>query len=67
MPIVKVPDRTLKAGLAAKVAVADPAVVPLAGEMLIQLGSVTDAVHDPPLHPDGPALLMVNCAVPPEA
>jgi hypothetical protein len=32
------------------------AVVPLPGDTLNQLASLTDAVHDPPLQPLGPAL-----------
>lgn len=32
------------------------AVVPLAGDTAIQLESLTVAVHDPPLHPGGPAV-----------
>jgi hypothetical protein len=34
--------------------------------MLIQVGSLTDAVHNPPLHPDGLALT-VNEVDPPPA
>jgi hypothetical protein len=41
-------------------------VVPLARDTLIQLESLTDAVHDPPLHPLGPALT-VNVVEPPLA
>jgi hypothetical protein len=49
-----------------KVAVAKPASVPLAGETLIQLASLTDADHDPPVHPLGLALI-VNAVEPPPA
>jgi hypothetical protein len=40
-----------------------PADPPL-GEMLIQAGVLTEAAHDPPLHPLGLAV-MVNCVEPP--
>jgi hypothetical protein len=41
-------------------------VVPLGGDTLIQVESLTDAVHDPPLHPLGPALTE-NVVEPPPA
>jgi hypothetical protein len=65
--MVTVPIRVPAAGLAANVAVADPAAVPPDGETLIQLESLTDDDQDPPLHPGGPALLIVNWAEPPPA
>jgi len=46
------------------VAVTEAAAVPLAGETLIQVESLTVAVHDPLLHPLGLAL-MVNTVEPP--
>ena len=48
------------------VTVTEPGIVPLAGDTLIQLASLTDADHDPPLH----ALeltLIVNIVEPPPA
>jgi hypothetical protein len=64
---VSVPEREVVAGLAKNVAVAVPAAVPPEGEILIQAASVTEVVHAPPLHPEGPVLVIVNEAVPPVA
>jgi hypothetical protein len=64
--IVTVPDRGLVPVFCKNVAVAEPAVVPPAGDTLIQLESLTDADHDPPLHPLGLALT-VNVVEPPLA
>jgi hypothetical protein len=64
---VSVPERGVVAGFAKKVAFAVPAAVPPEGEIVIQLGSVTEVVHAPPLHPEGPALVIVNEAEPPVA
>jgi len=46
------------------VAVTEAAAVPLAGETLIQVESLTDAAHDPPMHPLGLALT-TNVVEPP--
>ena len=51
--IVTVPDRGLVPVFCKNTAVAEPAVVPLAGDTLIQLESLASADHDPPLHPLG--------------
>jgi len=51
--IVTVPERALVPVFARYVAVTEPAAVPLAGDTLIQIESLTDAIHDPPLHPVG--------------
>jgi hypothetical protein len=64
--IVTVPDRVLVLVFAANVAPAVPAAVPLVGDTLIQVESLTDADHEPPLHPLGLALT-VNVAEPPLA
>jgi hypothetical protein len=64
--IVTVPDRALWLEFCAYVAVTEPAVVPPAGDTLIQLELLTDADHDPPLHPLGLALT-VNVVEPPLA
>jgi hypothetical protein len=64
--IVTVPDRVLVVVFCKNVAVAEPAVVPPAGDTLIQLVSLTDADHDPPLQPPGLALT-VNVVEPPLA
>ena len=42
-----------------------PAAVPPVDDRLIQLGSLTEAVHDPPLQPPGLATT-VNTVVPPD-
>jgi hypothetical protein len=64
--IVTVPDRRLVVVFCKNVAVATPASVPPAGDTLIQLESLTDADHDPPLHPLGLALT-TNVVEPPLA
>lgn len=52
--------------LAEKVAVSVLALLPEVAERLIQDESLTDALHDPPLHPLGDEA-MLNVAVPPDA
>jgi hypothetical protein len=64
--IVTVPERVLVPALAEYVAVTEAAAVPLAGDTLIQLKSLTDAVHAPPLQPLG-LPLTVNVVEPPLA
>ena len=64
--MVTVPDRALVLVFERYVAVTEAAVVPLAADTLIQDESLTDAVHDPPLHPLGLALT-VNVVEPPLA
>jgi hypothetical protein len=64
--IVIVPARPLAPVLAEKLAVKEAAVVPLPCDTFIQLASLTDAAHDPPLQPLGPALT-VNIVEPPTA
>jgi len=51
--IVTVPDRGLVFGFCANAAVTGAAAVPLAGDTSIHVESLTDADHDPPLHPLG--------------
>jgi hypothetical protein len=64
--IVTVPGRELVLWFCANAAVTEAAVVPLAGDTPIQLESLTDAVHDPPVQPLGLALT-VNVVEPPLA
>jgi hypothetical protein len=64
--IVTVPERVLAPALVGYVVVTEAAAVPLAGDTLIQLESLIDAVHDPPLQPLGLALT-VNVVEPPLA
>jgi hypothetical protein len=64
--IVTVPGRGLVPVFARYVAVTDPAAVPLTGDTLIQVESLTVAVHDPPVQPLGPAVT-VNVVEPPLA
>ena len=64
--IIIVPDRALALVFERYVAVTEAAVVPLAADTLIQLASLTDAAHDPPLQPLGLALT-VNVVEPPLA
>jgi len=64
--IVMVPVRWLVFVFCANAAVTEAAVVPLAGDTAIQVKSLTDAVHDPPLHPFELALT-VNVVEPPLA
>ena len=54
--IVTVPDRAVVLVFERYVAVTEAAVVPLAADTLIQLESLTDDIHDPPLQPLGLAL-----------
>jgi hypothetical protein len=64
--IQTVPERALVPALGEYVAVTEAAVVPLVGDTLIQLKSLTDAIHAPPLQPLGLALT-VNVVEPPLA
>jgi hypothetical protein len=58
--IVTPPDLGLVLVFCEKVAVTEPAAVPPEEERPIQVGSLTDADHEPPVQPLGLAL-MVNC------
>ena len=64
--IVRVPERALVLVLERYVAVTEAVVVPLAADTLIQLASLTTAVHDPLLQPPGLAPT-VNVVEPPLA
>jgi hypothetical protein len=65
--IVTVPDRRLVLAFCEKVAVTEPAAVPPEEERPIQVGSLTEADHEPPVQPVGPALVTVNWLEPPPA
>ncbi len=49
--MVIVPEREIVSVFARNVAVTVPPVVPLAGDTLIQVGSLTEVVHDPSVQP----------------
>jgi hypothetical protein len=64
--MVTVPLRGVVLVFGANAAVTGPAVVPLVGETAIQVGSLTVAVHEAPVHPAGVAVT-VNVVEPPLA
>jgi len=63
--IVTVPERGLVLKFAGKVVVTEAGADPPAGDTLIQLESLTEAAHDPPLHPLGLPLTVNAIEAPP--
>jgi hypothetical protein len=62
--IKRLPDRTFVPVFGENVTLTEPAPVPPVGETLIQVGSLTDADHEP-VHPGGPALTVKDIVDPP--